>query len=153
MPLNEVEPLPGYIRGGVTAFACKKNYPVYLDETAQLFDVISVSAGLRGLQVLIAPEDYLRVTGARLALLARSKWPTGSPGCRIRWPDRHWASGACGENPSRFRLSTAIACRGSRLARRLSKPGGDAVPEVEPGPQTGPRGLLGLAPKLVIVTA
>ena len=71
--LKEVEPLTGYIRGGVTAFACKKDYPVFLDETAQLFDVISVSAGMRGLQVFLAPDDYIRVTGARLAAIAREK--------------------------------------------------------------------------------
>jgi Cys-tRNA(Pro)/Cys-tRNA(Cys) deacylase len=47
VPLKEVEPLTGYVRGGVTALACKKPYPVYLDETAQLFDVISISAGMR----------------------------------------------------------------------------------------------------------
>jgi Cys-tRNA(Pro)/Cys-tRNA(Cys) deacylase len=71
--LREVEPLTGYIRGGVTALAGKKNYPVYLDETAQLFDVISVSAGLRGLQVLLAPDDFIRVTDAKLAPIAKDK--------------------------------------------------------------------------------
>jgi Cys-tRNA(Pro)/Cys-tRNA(Cys) deacylase len=71
--LKEVEPLTAYIRGGVTALACKKNYPVYLDETAQLFDVISISAGLRGLQVLLAPDDYIRVTDANLASIAKDK--------------------------------------------------------------------------------
>ena len=45
--LKDVQPLTGYIRGGVTALACKKDYPVYVDEVAQLFDVISVSAGMR----------------------------------------------------------------------------------------------------------
>ena len=65
VPLKEVEPLTGYIRGGVTALACKKPYPVYLDETAQLFDVISISAGIRGLQVLIAPDDYISVDGCQ----------------------------------------------------------------------------------------
>ena len=73
VPLKEVEPLTGYIRGGVTALACKKEYPVYLDETAQLFDVISISAGLRGLQTLLAPDDYLRVTNAKLAPIAKDK--------------------------------------------------------------------------------
>ena len=43
VPLKEVEPLTGYIRGGVTALACKKPYPVYLDETAILFELISIS--------------------------------------------------------------------------------------------------------------
>ena len=66
--LKEVEPLTGYIRGGVTALACKKPYPVYLDETAQLFDVISISAGMRGLQVLLAPDDYVRAVSARVVL-------------------------------------------------------------------------------------
>jgi Cys-tRNA(Pro)/Cys-tRNA(Cys) deacylase len=73
VPLNEVEPLTGYIRGGVTALACKKPYPVFLDETAPLFDVISISAGLRGLQVLIAPDDYTRVVAATMAPIAKHK--------------------------------------------------------------------------------
>jgi len=59
VPLKEVQPLTGYIRGGVTALAAKRNFPVYLDETAELFDVISVSAGVRGTQILLAPKDYL----------------------------------------------------------------------------------------------
>src|SRR5689334_17120539 len=53
--LKEVQPLTGYIRGGVTALGAKKAYPVYLDYTAELFDVISVSAGIRGTQMLLAP--------------------------------------------------------------------------------------------------
>ena len=73
VPLKEVEPLTGYIRGGVTALACKKPYPVYLDETAHLFDVISISAGMRGLQVLLAPDDYIRVVGAKVAPIAKDK--------------------------------------------------------------------------------
>jgi Cys-tRNA(Pro)/Cys-tRNA(Cys) deacylase len=73
VPLKEVEPLTGYIRGGVTALACKKPYPVYLDETAQLFDAISISAGMRELQVLIAPDDYIRVVDARVAPIAKDK--------------------------------------------------------------------------------
>lgn len=63
-PLKEVQPLTGYIRGGVTALACKKTFPVYLDETAILFDTISVSAGMRGLQILLNPEDYMRAVSA-----------------------------------------------------------------------------------------
>jgi Cys-tRNA(Pro)/Cys-tRNA(Cys) deacylase len=59
-PLKEVQPLTGYIRGGVTALASKKDYPVYVDETMILFDVVSVSAGMRGLQILLKPDDYLR---------------------------------------------------------------------------------------------
>jgi len=71
VPLREVEPLTGYIRGGVTAMACKKPYPVYLDETAELFDVISISAGVRGLQVVMSPADYIRAVDARIAPIAR----------------------------------------------------------------------------------
>jgi Cys-tRNA(Pro)/Cys-tRNA(Cys) deacylase len=69
-PLKEVQALTGYIRGGVTAMAGKRDYPVYVDETAQLFDVIAVSAGTRGLQILLAPGDYLRIT----------KWTVGAIG-------------------------------------------------------------------------
>src|SRR4051794_17133548 len=74
VPLKEVEPLTGYIRGGVTALACKKDYPVFLDETAQLFDVISISAGMRGLQLLLAPEDYIRALNAKVAPIAKGKF-------------------------------------------------------------------------------
>jgi Cys-tRNA(Pro)/Cys-tRNA(Cys) deacylase len=66
VPLKELQPLTGYIRGGCTALAAKKEFPVFLDETAELFDVISISAGQRGVQILIAPQDYLRVTGAKV---------------------------------------------------------------------------------------
>jgi Cys-tRNA(Pro)/Cys-tRNA(Cys) deacylase len=75
VPLKEVQPLTGYIRGGVTALACKKDYPVYIDETCELFDVISISAGVRGTQILLSPQDYLRVTRAAAADLAREKSP------------------------------------------------------------------------------
>ena len=73
VPLKEVQPLTGYIRGGVTALACKKDYPVYADETIELFDVISISAGARGTQILLSPGDYLRVTQARPGPISRDK--------------------------------------------------------------------------------
>ena len=73
VPLKEVEPLTGYIRGGVTAMGCKKAYPVLLEETAELFDVISVSAGVRGVQVLLAPADYIRAVSATVASIAKPK--------------------------------------------------------------------------------
>lgn len=69
--LKEVQPLTGYIRGGVTALAAKKSYPVFADETIELFDVISVSAGLRGTQIILSPEDYLRATGAKVGPIAK----------------------------------------------------------------------------------
>lgn len=59
-PLKEVQPLTGYIRGGVTVFGAKKAYPVFVDETVILFDQISVSAGVRGAQLILTPDDYLR---------------------------------------------------------------------------------------------
>ena len=70
VPLKEVQGLTGYIRGGVTALAAKRDYPVYVDETAELFDVISVSAGMRGLQILLAPGDYLRITKATVGAIS-----------------------------------------------------------------------------------
>ena len=63
-PLKDVQPLTGYIRGGVTVFGAKKAYPVFVDETAILFDKISVSAGTRGTQLILSPGDYLRAAGA-----------------------------------------------------------------------------------------
>ncbi len=69
--LKEVQPLTGYIRGGVTALAAKKSYPVFADETIELFDVISVSAGLRGAQIILAPADYLRATGAKVGPISK----------------------------------------------------------------------------------
>ena len=63
-PLKDVQPLTGYIRGGVTLFGARKPYPVYIDETAVLFDRISVSAGARGTQLILRPEDYLRAAQA-----------------------------------------------------------------------------------------
>jgi Cys-tRNA(Pro)/Cys-tRNA(Cys) deacylase len=73
VPVKELQDLTGHIRGGVTAFVGKKDYPVYVDETVDLFDKISVSAGIRGLQILVAPADYLKVTKATLCQLAHSK--------------------------------------------------------------------------------
>jgi Cys-tRNA(Pro)/Cys-tRNA(Cys) deacylase len=73
VPLKDVQLLTGYVRGGVTALACKKDYPTFVDETAQLFDVISVSAGQRGLQILIAPDDYIRAVRAVVGAIAKDK--------------------------------------------------------------------------------
>jgi Cys-tRNA(Pro)/Cys-tRNA(Cys) deacylase len=73
VPLKEVQQLTGYIRGGVTALGAKRDYPVYADETIELFDVISVSAGVRGTQVLLAPGDYLRAVNGKVAAIGREK--------------------------------------------------------------------------------
>jgi Cys-tRNA(Pro)/Cys-tRNA(Cys) deacylase len=68
--LKEVQPLTGYIRGGVTALACKKDYPVFVDEMIQVFDIVAVSAGIRGTQIVLAPADYLRATNATTGAIA-----------------------------------------------------------------------------------
>ncbi len=62
--LKDVQPLTGYIRGGVTIFGAKKSFPVCVDETIILFDKISVSAGARGTQLILSPENYLRAAAA-----------------------------------------------------------------------------------------
>ncbi|MBV8631613.1 MAG: Cys-tRNA(Pro) deacylase [Silvibacterium sp.] len=73
--LKEVEPLTGYIRGGVTVFGAKKAFPAFADETIQLFDRISVSAGTRGTQLVLSPDDYLRASNATLADLTKDAHP------------------------------------------------------------------------------
>jgi Cys-tRNA(Pro) deacylase len=73
VPLKEVQAATGYVRGGVTALACKKDYPVYIDELAEICDVISVSAGMRGLQILLAPEDCIRAVKARVVAITKSE--------------------------------------------------------------------------------
>jgi Cys-tRNA(Pro)/Cys-tRNA(Cys) deacylase len=73
VPVKELQALTGYIRGGVTALAGKKDYPVYADKTIELFDVISISAGTRGMQILLSPAGYLKVTNAVVAPLSHEK--------------------------------------------------------------------------------
>ncbi len=71
--LKDVQPLTGYVRGGVTVLGARKAFPVYLDKSAFDWDEIAVSAGVRGTQVLLAPTCYARVTRAQVvAALARS---------------------------------------------------------------------------------
>ena len=73
-PLKDLEPLTGYVRGGCTAMAAKRDFSVYADELIQLHEMVSVSAGTRGMQVLLAPADYLRVTRAVLADLTKARF-------------------------------------------------------------------------------
>jgi len=73
IPVKELQALTGYIRGGVTALAAKKDFPVFVDETIELFDVISISAGVRGNQILLAPTDYLKATHGTVAALSHEK--------------------------------------------------------------------------------
>jgi Cys-tRNA(Pro)/Cys-tRNA(Cys) deacylase len=76
IPLKDVQAVTGYIRGAVTALACKKDYPVYIDETAELWDIISISAGQRGIQIFLAPGDYIGVVHATIGDIARQKTPS-----------------------------------------------------------------------------
>jgi Cys-tRNA(Pro)/Cys-tRNA(Cys) deacylase len=61
---KELLPLTGYIRGGCSPIGMKKPFPTFIHETCQLFDTIFVSAGQRGLQLVINPEDLIKVTGS-----------------------------------------------------------------------------------------
>ncbi|MDD9969082.1 MAG: Cys-tRNA(Pro) deacylase [Myxococcales bacterium] len=70
VPLKEVTALTGYVRGGTTALAAKKAFAVYLDASAQTLPRLIVSAGQRGLQLLLSPNDYIRATSATLAPLS-----------------------------------------------------------------------------------
>jgi Cys-tRNA(Pro)/Cys-tRNA(Cys) deacylase len=71
VPVAQLKQLTGYIRGGVTALASKRSYPVYLDDSALSHPVIAVSAGIRGTQILLAPQDYIRSTMAISGIIAR----------------------------------------------------------------------------------
>lgn len=71
--LKEVQPLTGYIRGGVTALACKRDYPVFVEELAEAYDKIAVSAGMRGLMIYLSPSDYLRAVRAKTGAIAQDK--------------------------------------------------------------------------------
>ena len=70
VPLKQVQPLTGYIRGGVTALACKKPYPVFLDEWAIAHERIAVSAGTRGLMIWLKTEDYIMATSATVGQIS-----------------------------------------------------------------------------------
>jgi Cys-tRNA(Pro)/Cys-tRNA(Cys) deacylase len=71
VPVKEIQSLTGYIRGGVSPLGMKKQYPFYLDESAQGLNPVSISAGQRGLQILLSGTDLIRATQARLAPLCK----------------------------------------------------------------------------------
>ena len=73
LPLKEVQSVTGYIRGGVTALGMKKDYPVFVDETMEIWDEVAVSAGVRGTQIVLSPAEYLRATSATIGEIARQK--------------------------------------------------------------------------------
>jgi len=72
VPLKDLTPLTGYVRGGCSPIGMKKKFPVWIDESATRLSSIYVNAGSRGLQVVIAPDDLRRVTGAIAADLCVS---------------------------------------------------------------------------------
>ena len=65
--VKELLPLTGYVRGGCSPIGMQKPFPTYIDETAELFDTIAVSAGIRGMQIIIAPADLAGYIGAAFA--------------------------------------------------------------------------------------
>ena len=71
-PLREVEPLTGYVRGGVTTLAARKPFPIFVDETVEIHESISISAGQRGLQLVLTVESYLRATVCTLSDLTKA---------------------------------------------------------------------------------
>src|SRR4051812_13390827 len=71
VPVKEVLGLTGYIRGGVSPIGTRKPYPFYIDETVDLWDVFSISAGVRGCQMLVAPGDVLRITNGQRCAIAK----------------------------------------------------------------------------------
>jgi Cys-tRNA(Pro)/Cys-tRNA(Cys) deacylase len=73
LPLKEVQSVTGYIRGGVTALGMKKDYPVFVDETMEVWDEVAVSAGVRGTQIVLSPAEYLRATSATIGEITRQK--------------------------------------------------------------------------------
>jgi Cys-tRNA(Pro)/Cys-tRNA(Cys) deacylase len=75
--LKEVQPLTGYIRGGVTVLGARKAFPVFVDQSIQQYERVAVSAGVRGTQVVLAPADYLRAVNGQLAAIARAAAPLG----------------------------------------------------------------------------
>lgn len=72
VPLREVPELTGYERGAVTPLAMPRSYPVFVDETVILWKQVGISAGTKGLEIVLSPDDLLRVTGAKPVDIARS---------------------------------------------------------------------------------
>ena len=75
VPLKELQPLTGFVRGGCTAIGGKKAYPVFADESLLAHATVAVSAGVRGAQLVLRPADYVRVVSAKLGPISRAKPP------------------------------------------------------------------------------
>jgi Cys-tRNA(Pro)/Cys-tRNA(Cys) deacylase len=72
--LGEIQPLTGYIRGGVSPIGTKNHYPLFLDESAMRFPLISISAGIRGSQIFISPGDLMKALDIAVCRIARLRW-------------------------------------------------------------------------------
>ena len=79
VPLKDVQPMTGYIRGGVTVLGARKAFPVVVDETFPTFEIVAVSAGTRGAQLVLDPADYVRVTKATVAPIQRRNPTEAAP--------------------------------------------------------------------------
>ncbi|HWA71870.1 MAG TPA: Cys-tRNA(Pro) deacylase [Polyangiaceae bacterium] len=79
VPLKEVQPLTGYVRGGVTVLGARKAFLVFVDPAIEQYERVAVSAGVRGTQVVLAPADYLRAVNGKLAPIAHAALSTRSP--------------------------------------------------------------------------
>jgi len=69
IPMKNIQSVTGYIRGGCSPFGMKKQFPTYIDESVLQFDTVYISAGVRGMQIEIAPADLIRLTDAKTGIL------------------------------------------------------------------------------------
>lgn len=71
VPLKDVQKLTGYIRGGVSPLGTKKQYAIYIDNSVMVCSYISISAGIRGCQILVSPDDLVRATKGEVCVISR----------------------------------------------------------------------------------
>ena len=73
IPMKELQAVTGYVRGGCSPIGMKKHFPTFVDESAEVHAAIYVSAGVRGVQLLLPPSDLVRAAGAKVAALVLAK--------------------------------------------------------------------------------
>ena len=71
--VKDITKVTGYVRGGCSPLGMKKKLPTYLDESALRFDTIAVSAGKRGMQMILPPNDLIRASDAKVGTIARER--------------------------------------------------------------------------------
>jgi Cys-tRNA(Pro)/Cys-tRNA(Cys) deacylase len=71
VPLKDVQKLTGYIRGGVSPLGTKKQYAIYIDNSMMSWPYISISAGIRGCQILVSPNDLVSATKGEICVISR----------------------------------------------------------------------------------